>query len=58
MGFTPSGVPHLHALGTHRWLVAGMNGMGMALGPEMGRRVARWALAPGNVDPQKAGLLP
>jgi glycine/D-amino acid oxidase-like deaminating enzyme len=45
-------------LGTHRWLVAGMNGMGMALGPEMGRRVARWALAPGNVDPQKAGLLP
>jgi glycine/D-amino acid oxidase-like deaminating enzyme len=58
MGFTPSGVPHLQALGTHRWLVAGMNGMGMALGPEMGRRVARWALAPSNVDPQKAGLLP
>jgi glycine/D-amino acid oxidase-like deaminating enzyme len=58
MGFTPSGIPHLQALGTHRWLVAGMNGMGMALGPEMGRRVARWALAPSNVDPQKAGLLP
>ena len=58
MGFTATGVPHLQDMGGQRWLVAGMNGMGMALGPEMGRRVARWALAPGNIDPQKAGLLP
>jgi glycine/D-amino acid oxidase-like deaminating enzyme len=58
MGFTASGVPHLQALGPGRWLVAGMNGMGMALGPEMGRRVARWAMISGKVDPYSLGLLP
>jgi glycine/D-amino acid oxidase-like deaminating enzyme len=58
MGFTASGVPHLQALGPGRWLVAGMNGMGMALGPEVGRRVARWAMISGKVDPYSLGLLP
>ncbi|MFM7497682.1 MAG: NAD(P)/FAD-dependent oxidoreductase [Bacteroidota bacterium] len=58
MGFTASGVPHMQALGPGRWMVAGMNGMGMALGPEMGRRMARWAMIPGKVDPYSVGILP
>lgn len=44
MGFTQSGLPHCLDLQNGDWLVAGMNGMGMALGPEMGRRVACMAL--------------
>ena len=44
MGFTQSGLPHCLVLQNGDWLVAGMNGMGMALGPEMGRRVACLAL--------------
>lgn len=44
MGFTENGLAHCKALPNGEWLVAGMNGMGMALGPEMGRRVACMAL--------------
>jgi glycine/D-amino acid oxidase-like deaminating enzyme len=44
MGFTQSGIPKCLQLPEGEWLVAGMNGMGMALGPEMGRRVAQMAL--------------
>ncbi len=44
MGFTESGLPQCKDLQNGKWLVAGMNGMGMALGPEMGRRVACMAL--------------
>lgn len=44
MGFTVSGLPQCRQLQDGEWLVAGMNGMGMALGPEMGRRVACMAL--------------
>jgi glycine/D-amino acid oxidase-like deaminating enzyme len=44
MGFTGTGLPHCLQLPSGAWLVAGMNGMGMALGPEMGRRVACMAL--------------
>lgn len=45
MGFTTSGIPVVQSPGRGVWVVAGMNGMGMALGPEMGRMVACRALA-------------
>lgn len=44
MGFTQTGIPQCRQWSDGEWLVAGMNGMGMALGPEMGRRVAHMAL--------------